>query len=166
MSLNILLCDFLWLHVIILDSSLKIWSSSFFYCLEYLDFSQSFLVAHTVKNLPTVQEMQFDPWVRKITWRREWQSTPVILPGEFRGQRSLAGYSPWGHKQSDMTESHTHTHTHTHTHNEMLFSLKEKAVCMNDACMNLEDMNLSGINQTQGKMLYDLTMWNLKTVNT
>ena len=56
------------------------------------------------------------------------------------------------------TWEYTHTHTHTRTHNEMLFSLKEKAVCMNDACMNLEDMNLSGINQTQGKMLYDLTM--------
>ena len=34
-------------------------------------------------------------------WRREWQLTPVFLPGEFYGQRSLAGYSPWGHKESD-----------------------------------------------------------------
>ena len=34
----------------------------------------------------------------------EWQPTPVFLPGEFHGQRSLAGYSPWGHKESDMTE--------------------------------------------------------------
>ena len=42
-----------------------------------------------------------DPWVRKISWRREWLSTPVFLPGEFHGQRSLAGYSPWGCKQSD-----------------------------------------------------------------
>ena len=40
----------------------------------------------------------FDPWVEKIPWRREWQPTPVFLPGEFRGQRSLVGYSPWGHK--------------------------------------------------------------------
>jgi len=38
----------------------------------------------------------FDPWVRKIPWRRAWQLTPVILPGEFHGQRSLAGCSPWG----------------------------------------------------------------------
>ena len=36
------------------------------------------------------------------------------MPGEFHGQRSLAGYSPWGHKESDMTEQLTHTHTHTH----------------------------------------------------
>ena len=46
----------------------------------------------------------FDPWVRKIPWRREWQPSPVFLSGEFYGQRSLAGYSPWGCKGSDMTE--------------------------------------------------------------
>ena len=45
----------------------------------------------------------FDPWVRKIPWRREWQPAPVFLPGEFHGQRSLVGYSPWGCKESDMT---------------------------------------------------------------
>ena len=38
----------------------------------------------------------FDSWVRKILWRRKWQSTPVFLPGKSHGQRSLAGYSPWG----------------------------------------------------------------------
>ena len=41
---------------------------------------------------------RFNPWVRKIPWRKEWQATPVFLPGEFHRQRSLAGYSPWGHK--------------------------------------------------------------------
>ena len=46
----------------------------------------------------------FDPWVRKIPWRRKWQSTPVFLPGESHGQRNLVGYSPWGHKKSDMTK--------------------------------------------------------------
>ena len=46
----------------------------------------------------------FDPWVWKIPRRREWQPTPVFLPGEFHGQRSLAGYSPWGLKVLDMTE--------------------------------------------------------------
>ena len=44
----------------------------------------------------------FDPWIGKITWRREWLPAPVIWPGESHGQRSLAGYCPWGHK--DMTE--------------------------------------------------------------
>jgi len=46
----------------------------------------------------------FDPWVRKFPWRRKWQSTPVILPGEFHEQRSLAVYSPWDCKQSEATE--------------------------------------------------------------
>ena len=49
------------------------------------------------------------PWVGKIPWRRKWQPTPVFLPGESHGQRSLAGYSPRGHKESDTTERlHTH----------------------------------------------------------
>ena len=47
---------------------------------------------------------QFDPWVGKIPWRRKWQPTLVFLPGESHGQRSLVGYSPYGHKESDMTE--------------------------------------------------------------
>ena len=63
-------------------------------------------VAQTVKNLPAVWEAQFDPWVRKIPWRRKGQPTPVFLPGESHGQRSLVGYSPWGPKESDMTEQH------------------------------------------------------------
>ena len=41
---------------------------------------------------------ELDPWVRKIPWRRAWQATPVFLPGEFHGQRSLVGYSPGGHR--------------------------------------------------------------------
>ena len=47
----------------------------------------------------------FDPWVRKIPWMRAWQPTPVCSPGKSHGQRSLAGYSPWGHKESDTTEA-------------------------------------------------------------
>ena len=46
---------------------------------------------------------EFDPWVRKIPWRRKWQPTPVLLPGKFHGQRSLVGSSPWGRKESDTT---------------------------------------------------------------
>ena len=44
------------------------------------------------------------PWVGKIPWRRAWQPTPVFLPGESRGQRSLVGYSPWVLNESDTTE--------------------------------------------------------------
>ena len=43
-------------------------------------------------------------WVRKIPCSRAWKSTPVFLPGESQGQRSLVGYSPWGRKESDTTE--------------------------------------------------------------
>ena len=39
-----------------------------------------------------------NPWMGKIPWRRAWQPTPVFLPGESHGQRSLAGYSPWGRR--------------------------------------------------------------------
>ena len=46
----------------------------------------------------------FDPWVGKIPWRRKWQPTPVFLPEKSHGQRSLAGYSSWDHKESDTTE--------------------------------------------------------------
>ena len=48
---------------------------------------------------------EFDPWVRKIPSRRAWQPTPVFLPGESHGQRSLGGYSPTGRIESDMTEA-------------------------------------------------------------
>ena len=73
------------------------------------------LVTQTVKNLTTMRET----WIRSLGQgngnpflpgefhgqrRREWQPIPVFLPGEFHGQRSLAGYSPWGCKESDMTE--------------------------------------------------------------
>ena len=50
-------------------------------------------------------------WIKKIIWRREWLPTSVFLPGEFHGQRSLEGYSPWGCKASDMTERLSLTYT-------------------------------------------------------
>ena len=49
-------------------------------------------------------ELGIHPWAGTIQWRRKWQPTPVILPGESRGQRSLAGYSPCSHKESNTTE--------------------------------------------------------------
>ena len=60
-----------------------------------------------VKNLPANTgdvRFWFDPWVGKIPWRKGWPPTPVFLPGESHGQRSLVGYSPQCHKESDMTE--------------------------------------------------------------
>ena len=56
------------------------------------------------------RKCRFDPWVGKIPRRRKWQPTPVFFPGKFHGQRSLVGYSPWGPKESDMTECLHFTH--------------------------------------------------------
>ena len=64
----------------------------------------SYQVAHTVMRLPTMMETGFNPWVGKISCKRKWQPTPVFFPGKSHGQRSLIGYSPWGRKESDMTE--------------------------------------------------------------
>ena len=57
-----------------------------------------------VKYLLAMQDTRFNPWVRKIPWRMEWQPTLEFLPGEFHAQKSLAGYRPWGHKESDTTK--------------------------------------------------------------
>ena len=57
-----------------------------------------------VKNLPGLQEPGFHLWVGKIPWRGKWRSTPVFWPGEFHGEKSPSGYSPWGCKELDMTE--------------------------------------------------------------
>ena len=46
----------------------------------------------------------FVPWARKIPWKRKWQPTPVLLPGESHGRKNLVGYSPRGRKESDTTE--------------------------------------------------------------
>ena len=51
---------------------------------------------------------KFDPWIGKIPWSRKWQPTPIFLRGKFHGERILAGYSPWGLKESAMAE-HTYT---------------------------------------------------------
>ena len=82
------------------------------------------LVAQTVKNLPAMQET----WVRSLGWEdplEEGMATHSSILAwriPWTEERSLAGYSPWGHKESDMTEQliHTHTHTHAHTHTGQL----------------------------------------------
>ena len=65
----------------------------------------------------------FNPWVRKIPWRQEWQPTPIFLLGEFHGQRKLVGYCP--------RESQRVTHTHTHTHTL-------QSICIGDLSANLK----------------------------
>ena len=80
----------------------------------------------------------FSPWIGKIPWRRAWQSTPVLMPGESQGQRSL---SPWGSKESDMTEATSDTCTQ----------------------LDLQIIILREINQKKRQIPYDITyLWNLK----
>ena len=63
-----------------------------------------------------------------ISWRRKWHPTPVFLPGKSRGWKSLLGYSPWGHKESDTTESIHFTslvcvYIHIYTHTSHIFNI-------------------------------------------
>ena len=67
------------------------------------------LVAQTLKSLPAVLETWVQTLGGKIPWSREWQPTPVFLPGESHGQRSLEGCGPWGCKELDITEQLTLT---------------------------------------------------------
>ena len=63
-----------------------------------LQYSWASLVAQLVKNPPAMWETWVQSWVGKLPWRRTWQLTPVFLPGESHGHRSLAGYSSWDRK--------------------------------------------------------------------
>ena len=63
------------------------------------------VVKSATANAGDTKRLGFDPWVGKIPWQREWHPTPVFLPGESHGQRSLVNYGPWGHKESDTTEA-------------------------------------------------------------
>ena len=66
-------------------------------------------MAHPPANVGDTRDMGLIPGVSKLLWSRKWQPTPVFLPEESHGQRSLEGYSLWGRKESDMTEQLTLT---------------------------------------------------------
>ena len=68
-------------------------------------FQVALVVKNPSPNARDVKRLRFDPWVRKTFWSRAWQPTPAFLPGKSQGQRSLAGYSPQGCKESDKTEA-------------------------------------------------------------
>ena len=80
-----------------------------------------------VKHLPTMWETHISSWVRKILWRRKWQPTPVLLPGKSHGWRSMVGFSPWGHKEWDMTEQ-----LHIHFVNMVYHKIKAHLIMMYD----------------------------------
>ena len=71
-----------------------------------------------VKPVQETQEMWVQSLGREDPWKRKWQPTPVFLPADFHGQKSLAGYSPCGHKESDTTER-LRTHAHLNTYNKV-----------------------------------------------
>ena len=83
----------------------------FIYCcfLFYWSIIVLDLVAQSVKICLKCRIPRFDPWDGNIPWRREWLPTPVFLPRKSPGQRSLVGYSPWGHKELDTTEQLTNS---------------------------------------------------------
>ena len=91
---------------------------------------------------------KFDPWVGKMPWSWKWQHTPVFLPGESHGQRSLVGYRPRGHKESDTTKQ-----LHSLTHSEGFTRLWRKnqakwdsqmALVIKDLPANAEDVRGAG----------------------
>ena len=71
---------------------------------QSLEQNMASLVTQTVKNLYAVQETQVQSLGQKDPWRREWLRTPIFLLGDFHGQRSPLGYSPWGRKESGSTK--------------------------------------------------------------
>ena len=102
----------MWQRLPVVSHHLFSFSSS---AIEPLTFScvyRASLVAQGLKRLPPMRETRVrssnagDPGLvpGEDPWRRKWQSTPVFLPGEPHGQRSLVGYSPRGPKESDTTE--------------------------------------------------------------
>ena len=118
--------------------SLSVLISSFTFkdCCDYVRLAQ-IIYSNLILGFPGISDRKesacqyrkcrrhgFDPWVRKISWRRKWLLILVFLSGKAQEQRNLVGYSPWGLKESDTIEQlresvlsqNTHTHIHTHTH--------------------------------------------------
>ena len=86
------------------------------------------------------KRLGFSPWVGKIPWKRAWQPTPVFLPGESHGQRSLVGYSPIESPKviHDWSDKHTHTHTHTHRINNSVAKILYAHIISSDYISELE----------------------------
>ena len=74
------------------------------YRLFMTDPHRASLVAQTLKVCLQCRRLRFNPWVRKILWRRTWLPMPVFLPGEFCGQKNLVDYSLGGRKESNTAE--------------------------------------------------------------
>ena len=73
------------------------------FCPLWFTYLQVALMVKNTCQCRRHKRFEFVPWIGKIPWRRVRQPTAVFLPGESRGQRSLVGYSPWGHKEAGTT---------------------------------------------------------------
>ena len=95
---------------------------------------QNPLAAHTVQNLLQCRrpgEIRVQSPSQEDPLEKGMSAHSRILPGEFHGQWSLAGNSPWGHKEPDTTEQLKYIHTHTHTHTHIQVYKAKSAVCDN-----------------------------------
>ena len=112
--------------------------------------SQAALV---VKNLPANagdRRYGFNLWVRKIPSRRKWQHTPVFLPGELHGQRSLAGYSPWGSQsRTQLSDFHfflsvfNQCFAYKHLHSFQTPVVTDRAIV--NTVLSVYDLTFSGV---------------------
>ena len=98
------------LQLLLMEQSyLFIYIYKYLYIIYYYIYGRDSQVAQTVKNLPT----RWEPWVQSLGWKdpleKEMATHSSILAWRTHGQRSLAGYSLWGHRESDTTE-HTHVY--------------------------------------------------------
>ena len=114
-----------------------------------------------------MQEIWVQSWVGKIPWRRKWQPTPVFLPRKSQGQRSLVGYSPWGHKESGTADSTDISPDYRNTKNCLEQTPRPRVLC--SLRMRNQDwifqLNLPNLNNvfhypsltTEGKMSFPIS---------
>ena len=99
---------------------------------EIMGFPGGSVVKESACQCRRHRRYQFDPWVRKIPWRRKWQLTPAFLPRESHGQKGLGGYNLW------VAKSWTWLSTPRHIcYNEVLFNHKKEL--SEDTCHNMDE---------------------------
>ena len=89
--------------------------------------SQVVLVEEPACQGRKCKRYRFNPWVGKIPWRKKWQPTPVFLPGESHGKRSLVGYRPQGCKDADTTEVTQHAQMNENLEKDIFYLLLSSA---------------------------------------
>ena len=117
------------------------WQEDFYHpdLLPPLDYSGDSQVIQNRLAMQETQKTQYDPWVRKIPWRRKWQPTPTFLPEkQSHGQRSLVGCNPWGHKESYFYTSPLNVYGFLEHHTWK----KKKKLCFSKLCNSMIELSL------------------------